>query len=122
MQLRHLSPAALALMLALSACGVHPAGVTAVKRGGGLAENKGVLQAKGVAGPPGTGAAPKPEKAPAVKGAHEIDHFTFKGTTYHLLGVDSAGILGNVLGSLRATAGIRLADANAMTFALDAEL
>ncbi|MDB5098799.1 MAG: peptidase [Cyanobacteria bacterium RYN_339] len=122
MKLRHLSPAALALMFALSACGAHPTGVTAVKRGAVLAESKGVLQAKGVAGPPEIVAATEADKPLSVKGSHEIDKFSFKGTTYHLLSVDSAGILGNVLGSLRATAGVRMADANAMTYALDAEL
>lgn len=122
MKLRHLSPAALALMLALSACGAHPAGVSALQKGGILPESTGVMQAKGAAGPAEIVAATDTERAVSIKGAHEIDHFSFRGTTYHLLGVDSAGILGSVLGSLRATAGIRLADANAMTFALDAAL
>jgi thermitase len=58
------------------------------------------------------------EQAPRVADAKAIDSFTFKGTTYHLMGVSSKSVIQRVLNTVRGQQGVRTADANPMMYAL----
>ena len=115
-------PALLALTLALTACGAHPGAVNAARGAAVIKDVPGVLQARAVAGAPAEVIAATDTDAPlSAPNAHETDRFTFRGQTYHLMSVGSASLLQTVVGALRGTNGVRMADSNVTVSALDAQ-
>jgi thermitase len=116
----HFTAGAMAtLALALTACGVKT-GVDVRTQHGAIAQKTPVvLQARDIGAPPEIIAATEADVTMKVNNAHEVDRFTFKGQTYHLFSVGSHPLLQSVLGTLRGTAGVRMADANIAVSTLD---
>jgi thermitase len=110
----------LASALLLAACGVSPTGLRPVA--GKIVEGKSFVGVRSVPMPPEVIAATEGDRPLVVPGAKELDKFSFRGLTYHLLGVSNKGLINNVVSALRATGGVRTADANPPVVAMDAPL
>lgn len=119
-QLKFTPVALLALALGLSACGrtVSPLAVGA----GAIKEVPGVLQAHSVAAPPEVIAATATNAPLSAPNARELDRFSFKGQTYHLMSVGSTSLIQSVVGGLRGQSTVQTADANVTEMALDANV
>jgi thermitase len=114
-----LSLVAIATILSASGQAVQTGAVTgavaATSNGGVLAAKNGLANAAAE-----IMIATDSEKAPAIADAKSLDHFSFRGVTYHLMGVSNKSLMQRVLGAARTVKGVKSADVNAAMYALGA--